>query len=890
MSKNIPQGVQESFDEIIKNIKNEAYDKCASSALSFLKEFKDDADAKDYLPYAKYFRFFSEGYRTWQISYHYTRIRNSFYLARRSIEDASTENTEPAEPVGEHHRILVEAFTYLSDMLCAYTRCENSFINNDPFSLRKYSSKALEIEKRALNTLSNFSSEDTILNPICEWLKEYFKKNQLLHEGLNACAEIYCDIFQQHHVSDEKFRRNMKRAKDSNKELAKLSEELSSELNAHIRHIDKHYDRLNNNEQNNTFLRVSRGRLVLALSATGNAGSVRRVIDDIEKFKDEIESEFGKNGVAIENFRPMKLHDIFETTFGSNYLKNISFDLPRIRLSLFDDKKYIFDTSINLSALGVCTVFFSLSLEKYRLSVEEIRVLQSCICPHAGEVKLDLSLAIPGQTVERGNKEGGKKWFSTISRTLTDFSNSLRRFLPGIANQSKNNSHDTTAFSKFKLMERLDISELLAELESINKWLKHPDSREMQTIQTRIKTLEEELLIHRDPDGQFNTSKVIEYVSEIIEGLKSISLRDNISNADKAALNGHINKLVSVCNTYRYLSDVAQMYLDIIKNVFEKIAGDVGREFPATDGEYSDFSQDKNWQLCPDTGWYTYLFASSIDKVKADNSVLFSQVDFDKLAAHPDMVGFIIEQREARASFDDWRFMNINILEEENLARIRSHYTDAFYGSEYQAFLYFPDDPMFLTEQYEFTVGLMMRLSIILKHYNTLTHRLTMMIRNDLEEIDRKTGQSSRQMRKLRTYLHMINKLRSEAGEMTSLEANASISRYKDHGDLMKKLVDKMKLNSIVESIDRHLSNLDVLTRNILTSLEEQREKRLNNFALFITLLFAATAISVIVEAAFKLDYVKGSKTDEGLQGLLTIAIWLISMIGILIYFLRVRN
>src|SRR5262249_26321412 len=100
---------------------------------------------------------------------------------------------------------------------------------------------------------------------------------------------------------------------------------------------------------------------------------------------------------------------------------------------------------------------------------------------------------------------------------------------------------------------------------------------------------------------------------------------------------------------------------------------------------------------------------------------------------HPDAPGFVIDQREARASFDDWRFMKYDLTRKLNLASIRSHDADAFFFSPFQAFLYFPDDPQFLTSQYEATVEAMVRMKCSLDYYNTISEEESLKIRENIE-------------------------------------------------------------------------------------------------------------------------------------------------------------
>ena len=181
--------IHERFDEIVKWIENEDYERCTASALKFLIDFKNNNEASTYQPYVLYLKLFAEGYHTWQISYKYREVRSKFKLAHFLLEreiQAAFEDEIPNE-----HAILVNVLGSLSSAICAYTWCENSFINNDPFLLKKYSKIAVQEESSALNLLSEYSPSDNSFKGFSNWLQNYLQKNLWLHLGFNHCSEIY---------------------------------------------------------------------------------------------------------------------------------------------------------------------------------------------------------------------------------------------------------------------------------------------------------------------------------------------------------------------------------------------------------------------------------------------------------------------------------------------------------------------------------------------------------------------------------------------------------------------------------------------------------------------------------------------------------------------------
>jgi hypothetical protein len=166
-----------------------------------------------------------------------------------------------------------------------------------------------------------------------------------------------------------------------------------------------------------------------------------------------------------------------------------------------------------------------------------------------------------------------------------------------------------------------------------------------------------------------------------------------------------------------------------------------------------------------------------------------------------------------------------------NLAFIRSHEGDAFFGSEYRALLYFPDDPKFLTDQYEVTVELMMWLGTALKFNERLSQMLSRELsdrmREDLETMVHPPASDldEEHVKAHRRDLDRIGRLRGQAGDVQTLVSKAGVSRYKDHGDLMIRLVEGMKFDRLVELLDRRLAQLDGLYRQIVDRIEREAER-----------------------------------------------------------------
>lgn len=748
-----------------------------------------------------------------------------------------------------------------------YIRCENSTINNDPFALEYYSAAAIDLENRGIRRLVKFSkNQPRYLVRIVAWLLNSFQKNCFLHTGLNACAQIYAFIMRDRTIPEDLFHIQIKRAEDALDKLTPQSSELSSELNAHIRHVRQHYERLMPQPDSPTFLRVRTGKLVLSLSAACDRTGVQNIFKDdalLRQFQTKVVSTLKELGleVCIDSFRKTQLMDIFETSFGEAFLKSLTFDIggsqvngkPPVQLifltnpeaahsdksdeeaSKTPERSFDFDVRVTLSALGACTVSFEMAIDPdrfpYGLSVEEIRALECCICPHAGQVKLNIS-----RSEER--RVSPARFFDRVNIIKLD---AAVQNLPGDGHQVFGPTFPNVSKElKTQLAGYLDNS--LTESPSVR------DARDIELC------------------------RAVNSVLELLRGTP------------------HGDDLLDCCHRHNRLSDFAIEILNAVEQAFRgSIVHDVDGEVESLSGDADNtgssvpealvigetISGDEVWHLRPDLGWYAYLNATRIDEVTASLKTINQAVAFDRIQDHSDTRGLVIGQREARTSFDDWRFMSRTVSAKDNLAQVRSHTADAFYASEYQTFLYFPDVQQYLVDQYEETVRLILRLSAGLRFYNLMAEKLTGKLTRQIrgyDELSTSENEILHQLRKipglkqilnwmrqfyrdhermedLKNHLEKIWRLRVEANELRNLVFKAGISRYQDHGELMRCILDQMNVEAAAMTTDRHLGQLEELSHEIIERLKTSRQKGLSYAGIAVGCLFSAAATKEFVEA-----------------------------------------
>lgn len=840
------QTLEPSFSDIMKAAKKEDYEQCAVNALKFINKCKEENPDSYLLPYANYFKLFSEAYRTWQISYDYTPIRNRFILAYQVLR--TEPNVIHGAKINKDDSSLFEVFEYLSKMLCAYTKCENSIINNDPFALKVYAEEARKLELKGLDLLRAGkleTSADGYRREIARWLGEYLLKNFYLHDGFKDCADYYVKLLKRKHPLTSEEEEAFNKIKQNNLEpLQSLSSELWSELNAHIRHIEQHNERLKRlkkNPEKNTYLRINKGSLVIMMSAAFDKDSAKELFTPVleKKFDENVADGFKSLGVEISAYQLKQLNDIFQTSFGEKFLKVMSFDLYKsgnienrteIGVEILNEL-YNFDLRFSLSALGVFTLSFTLDIDaledkedseeknnlRYEngkrvrgLRVEEARVLQSLLCPHAGQVKIEDALS----------------------------------------NNSK--------LKDLRLIEQLEFSDLLNDLDALRCWLK--ENLEAVTIENSslydtlketvdlvddsLREVKTEWLSQIKSNDDKNESVNIKKLMDALSRLVDLKLPENGFSKCREV----VKEISRKCDTYQYLTHLAEQYLKVIESALNKT-----------------LEKDIKFKLAADTGWFTYLYCHSIDEVSMNGGKTIEKKlpGFNEIADHPDMRGFVLEQREARTSFDDWRFIkrfdpytrklaSID-LQENNLALLRSHQTDGFFCTEYQAFIYFPDDPMYLTDQYKDTIRLMVRLATVLKYISVESRSLAERIQKELLHED----SENQSPKELDNALDNILQLRLYAKELQILVARAAISRYKDHGDLMKRVLSEMKLDQMADLLDQQLQHLAELYADVLRKVDEKRESRANIAIELLTAVVTFSALNALTDLIFDIFSLK---------------------------------
>jgi hypothetical protein len=830
-----------SYHSIIAILEEQEFRRAAAAAKQFIDKYASDKRAAAYVEIAKAVKLFSEAYRTWQISYQYVEIRSKLFMARDLAGSIDVRNAAC--------KVFTESFAHLCDAVSAYTRCENAFITNNPAELARNATLAIEAARQGMQRLDAVEICDLLVRRSARWVKDYLHTNLLLYEGLGACARVYEPILNEGACPDEVYHEQYALAREKLTELSPLSSELASELNAHVQHIRRHYHRTRGDYAQTTGrLLMKRGRVVITLSAAFDRG-IWRQMENLHGarapsarspgFLESIQNAFRQVGICASNGRESQLHDIFETAFGKTFLRSISVDLPSIRIRFAEGLEFDLQSRVTCLGLGVCTVVFELPAEdrEQGVTVEQARMLQSLICPHAGQCPISPAQPQAGQ--------------------------------PGTAH-----AHFSSNIIPLRLLERIDqrrLHEILGRCRRVCE--RHSGEKPLEPIRRSVAETTQwldalrERTVHADrcvawTDPELGSDALHALLTGLLAALRTAatayrheSERSSVAGELADELRRCATELLDCTNAFTYLADLGEYYLTLVGDALGQMirsADAAGRRRRKA----SRAAPASPFWLRRDTGWYTYVYAREI-QFSQRPATCFG-VDFGGLRAHPDVLGFVVEQREARASFDDWRHVGATLDDFVNLALIRSHPSDAFYVSEHQSFFYLPDDPLFLTDQYEATVELISALEVALRHAEHAAQELATEVREYLGMAGGAEGGVERvNIRALNAKYDAMKELRADVSVLQRIVSRVGISRYKDHSDLMVEILRNMKLDKAMALLDRQVEYLGSLQEYLLELVGRKRDRLYRAGAVVLSSLLAVTGVEAIVSASMHMDWVR---------------------------------
>jgi hypothetical protein len=835
------------------------YEVLADQARQLLEAYPEGHSVERAL--ASYLWLFAYGYRVWQNSYTYHYIHEYFYGAfLRALHEGGPAITPQ-----------LRAFLYqFTRAMIAYTGCENAFISGDAFGLYQAATSAHEHAEAAHALLP----QTNIAVEARESLRKYLEINLALYRGLEVCANVHLGTGTSIAPASEHILQES---------LAFLhspesgSRELYSELRAHSVFAHRYVQA---QQERESTLRINQASVILR--AIGYVGE--DLIERLFAAFDEAETKKGgverfkaaaqeTSGLHFAGIRKSVVQDIFETSLGVEYLDQVVFDLPcdnePILVAVRDGQdpvEYNTDSVVvRVARFGSISVEFEFEVEGR--SVSHLRALESLISPHAGRYNI-LWRNAPSSVQEE--KIGYVEVFIAVLEWTQFLCDEAQRY--GIT---------SPALQRLQAeMRKWEDGHLAVQVPwNTGGTLSSALGDEVAPPPGDASEAEEE-----SDDGMPEVRQgLIEHL-RIVRGLAQQCLDDptiralpSYSDFEKTG-----GLLFGKGARFGYFVDLAEKVLErvsiFLASLLEKGQRPTSPYQRITEIEArTDLHRMVTFD--PNTGWQAIIachqLAFSIPASPQDTAgqheptqVVAIEPNDTTVMHHRDFTkGLLVQSREARASLNDW--ISVPVPRFRNLAGIRSHELDVMIVGENRAFLYLPDDPQFLVDQYRISASLIGDIRTIVLAFNTRVKEAIKSLDRWYKAVedhnDAPLAQSRVQIEQQREQIEI---LRTRSDGILDLIRSYTISKYQDHSDLLQAMVEESGVDKYRNSLVGNLATLDRFQSHLSFLMQRKIDDRSRtNGQLIAALLFVLSllqAISAINPIASLLSQVSFLSHDTG--------------------------
>ena len=805
------------FQEILDAFENEDYEKMAVSAHAYLEQNKNET-CELTIALAKYFKLFGEGYAKWQRSYKYNLVRELFYCAQHLLNSCPEAD--------KNDLMLKEAFKNLTNMLIAYTHCENSCICNDAEALELYSGICVREEEKGIKIVEALKNDR-----LTELLLSYLKRNYHYHSGLHIFAETYCK-FLMNKIGEKEYNGAMS---EINQRLDELYDEGCLELASELRAHRENLKRLKDMKLAKEDIRLPSTEIRWMMTAYVGDNLARTLNNEVfnsnntGKLKEHFKSNLKKAWSTDLEFAPLEIGDIFDTSLGRENTMGLTFSLPAA-YTVASGNIYPIEVEVKISVLGVCSIVMKTNLDDVirgsnqdevpGRNLMHVRTLQSMITPQSGNF---LTLWI---------KESGEPFDESTVRKITR----RRRFL---------HPYEFLTESENVINEFPDQAIPTSDLIELQNKVQQTYGKLTELAEDHA----ERPVLKKDEKIQITREQIKNYRREVKELLqKSIEpisqRRDTLRIAEKVQ---DICDEISVQeNSYYNLNKLMERILSQdLKNALEIENAEKKREIV--------------WVFEPHRNWYTYLYCREIyigQKLAYANDLLNS-----------DLKDLLVELREARPSLETDCTVGADcgeLSDHKNLGPIRSNKHDALYIMENQALMYFPDYPQYITDQYASTIELVWWIRSLVLAFNKMVDKQIQETTQRFIHAEKvSVNQDQKDMQDSVDYLQRringLERFRAKALNTIKIFESLSVSRYQDHAELMKEMLISSNIQQLKANLEDGLENILRLQRHLnertrikLAQIESEREKdearRMNIF----TLVLLIASISFPFEVLYQ--------------------------------------
>ena len=778
--------------EILKDI--EDYDTTASVLTQEIATFQEPL----VIGIAHYFQIFANGYAFWQKSYDYSRIHEYFWVAFMVAEREITGR------IGKitQEEAAVEMLRNISLALIENTLCENSLVCNMPGWLRDSSERATNYMTAAIDALKRLDIDEALRAA----LQSYLDINLQLYLGLQACAKLYITPWLEAQNPDDLSAAE----RDARVQMDKLnahSRELFSELRAHLsfaRHSANAYI-----ESGRTTLRIRHAMILLRAMCYVGSELTEALFTTFREDRGParlLEMANQSTELGFEQVRSGYINETFETNMGIELLAPMLFTMPAgergVVFWLLDGntlRRYKLEFfRITITRFGALSIDFRICLgdcdeqAEEGVSVSHARALEALMGPHIGNMEFEWRAA-PGETADAN--------LHFIRPEATNFVRSFNDCAAWIEKAGQLLPDDQYEFFRSNILPDEDVNpdnpiiRWRKSFFDLNDRLRDPTRRNpYEPIQDYFVTRYEyvpDLKALQDHYGQ---------VRQVFLNWAWLQTEDPADTAEMTALKQEAQRIFPPGRVFMRLMDIAEEIQTRFQQFIETLAHDRGVAVNKDIRSAFYFNRHYGWQSILEVNRITVQGADGVEQEPT------TAEDYEQVFNHPDFHGFTVTSREARAGLDDWRLASAP-PQQENLAPIRSHKYDRFFVEQNRAFIFLPDDPDFIVNQYNDTARWVGNLAMVVLAYQTAGKALVKEVEavlSSLEKGEDRTGEIPFLRGKIQIF-------RRETDKVMELVRGFSMTKYVDHSELLRALVRTSRVEFLAGILEQNSTALDRL-------------------------------------------------------------------------------
>jgi hypothetical protein len=781
-----------------------------------------------------YFEIFANGYDFWQANYDYPRVHEYFYGAYLRVADLIPVDNESVDLGSVTAKNLVDFFECLSLALLHNTRCENAMLCNVTNDLLIHAEIARDYAQKAIAILEEEIWRDLPEQHIAvfEHIKRFININLKLYHGYAECAQLYLLRWSAKPEALDKIDSLRATVSSWLDRLRPESRELSSELRTQYisatRLLQDYQDR------GKTSLVIKQADLILRATAYAGPHLTEPIFDLFDDkaggpnvLLDKLKTITGLSATDVRTGGFMD--DSMETVLAERICNRLVFDFPAgdatggITIHAFDGPEVrdlaAEEISIEISKQGNVTLKmkFCLGAPGPDVSMSYVRFMNALLSPHTGTLNItwygNESSNLSADAVNYvADYLACKTWYehaqnmgalpqaelshlSGISTRLDLLKEGLRALTDELRNPAIEDPHlvaqagkrDTPHVSLTALQVALELYEPLRAKFQDWEWLQNefpengtPDERTTWEMGRSV----------------FPPKEALHYIRLIDICKEILGIEDERESAEE-------DDSAPSATTRRGF-----------KGFLEQIASEAkDRTAPV---------QYDNWQYDPNLGWQAILVVNRLAKRTLTPTGFtelepISAVEQAEILEHPEFKGLVIGRQEV-GGMDDWMYA-VDPREGiqppfttttqpallRNLAYVRSHDGDVVYVGPNNVCLYMINNPQFLVDVTIDMIRMIGDVRGLVMAYHMNTRQVVEALVNLLDdqapkaEIMKFKQESLRWRREMIMFFELIRDL--------------PISRYQDHGDLMREMLKDSGINDWLHQLSHSVSTLDQLLR-----------------------------------------------------------------------------